>query len=116
MDAATWQRAQQIFDEVARHSSRPSRQIQLLRGLCALKRGKKTEAKGIVTAALKHWPDDENLKLILAQCTGKQGNPFQTASNKVETGKKHAQAEPGSAEAPRTQTIWLPTRTKISKK
>ena len=111
-----YKQAQQIFDEVGRHSSRPSRQIELLRGLCALKRGEKTEAKGIVAAALNHWPDDENLKLILAQCTGEEENPFRTASNQVQTGKKHAQSEPGSTKPTKTQTIWLPTRTRISKK
>lgn len=75
-----YDQAQSIFDAIAKRSKRPSREIELLRSLCAFKQGEKEHAAEIVTAALKRWPDDSSLGIILTKCTTEDNT--ETPSNR----------------------------------
>ena len=64
-----YDQAQTIFDEISAGSSKGLKEVELLRGLCALYRGQTTHAKGILNTALTHWPQDEDLMQVLELCS-----------------------------------------------
>lgn len=68
--------AQRVFDQISRRSPRISRDVELLRGLCALRRGDKELASNIASTALRHWPSDPRLKqLVELSDRGHDGTP-----------------------------------------
>lgn len=62
--------AQQAFDEVARRSPYRLKEIEVLRGFCALNQGDTTRAKGILNTALTYWPEDGTLREAIKLCDG----------------------------------------------
>ncbi len=60
--------AQHVFDKVARRSQYRLKEVELLRGFCALNQGHATHAKGILNTALFYWPEDETLREVLSLC------------------------------------------------
>ncbi len=60
--------AQIVFDELSDQNEVRDRRIETLRALCALKRGERLQARGIITIALTHWPGDEDLRRMLDLC------------------------------------------------
>lgn len=75
MRIGRYQSAQKIFDRVAAHTKQPNRNVEKLRAICALRRKDKTDAKKITLTALKTWPDDPELKQLLALTEEKTGQP-----------------------------------------
>ena len=67
-----YQEAQKAFDEVSRRSDQRLKEVEVLRGLCALHQGNTTHAKGIVTTALTYWSDDESLHRLLELCASSE--------------------------------------------
>ncbi len=72
-DACMWlgdfEQAQKTFDELIRRDEHRSKDLEVLRGICALQRGEEDRAKGIIHSALDHWPDDNDLTDVLALCS-----------------------------------------------
>lgn len=69
-----FERAQQVFDQLARRSTHHSKDIEVLRGLCALNRGRTRHARGIITTALTFWPADDGLMNVLQLCNALDEN------------------------------------------
>lgn len=75
-----FRQAQQLFDEISNNSPHRSRDVEVLRGLCALKRGDKARARGILTVAATQWPRDAKLQSLLAVCTEAVNTPSQAVA------------------------------------
>lgn len=54
-------RAQMVYDRVSRYSPVRSREVELLRTICAIRRNDLTRARSILRDALALWPNDEDL-------------------------------------------------------
>ncbi|NOX56419.1 MAG: tetratricopeptide repeat protein [Planctomycetes bacterium] len=60
--------AQAAFDALSHLHPSPIREVEVLRSLCALRRGHQVQARGILTRALTYWPEDPVLEKALALC------------------------------------------------
>jgi tetratricopeptide (TPR) repeat protein len=68
-------RAEHVFDQVARCSQYRLKEIELLRGFCALNQGRTTHAKGIFNTALFYWPEDKTLREAISLCDAARTEP-----------------------------------------
>lgn len=57
-------RAAWLFDELAAEGL-ATREVEVLRGVCALRQGQTAEAEQIFASALERWPNDVSLALLL---------------------------------------------------
>ena len=114
LQIGNYKQAESIFNFVSRRSSKPNKDVELLRSFCALKRGAPDEAKKIVITALKHWPEDENLKIVLTQFTEDKPAKVRTADVKVVTPRKLGKTKNTSARKPATTKKRKVLRKKLS--
>ena len=100
LQTGDFKQAQQLFDEISRSTPHRSREVEVLRCLCALKRGDKTRARGILNVATTLWPRDTELERLFSLCTEAAPTPGQTllkkqtsrkASSKTRVPKKSRQ-------------------------
>lgn len=68
MRTGDYQQAKTVLDELSSRSETRLKQVELLRGLCALRLGENDRAKAIFTGALTEWPGDAELKQAAALC------------------------------------------------
>ena len=62
LDRAAW-----LFNELSREGL-ATRDVEILRGVCALRQGQTNDAEQIFTEALQRWPGDVSLTLLLENC------------------------------------------------
>lgn len=67
--------AQAAFDALSQLERSPIREVEVLRSLCALRRGYRIQARGILTQALTYWPEDPVLEKALALCDRSSSEP-----------------------------------------
>jgi tetratricopeptide (TPR) repeat protein len=60
-------RAAWLFDEVSAEGL-ATREVEILRSVCALRQGQTADAEQILAGALARWPDDVALQLLLQSC------------------------------------------------
>ena len=57
--------AEVVLNMIAGRSSVPPKELELLRGICALRRGDRSRSQDIIATALEHWPGDGELQQVL---------------------------------------------------
>jgi tetratricopeptide (TPR) repeat protein len=82
-----YQRAQRIFDEIARAYPVRLKEIELLRGLCAYKLGDTTRASEIVATARTEWPQESRFDVLRQMCSRQEGRGIVTATHVSKIGQ-----------------------------
>ena len=77
------ERAQLVYDQISRYGPVRSREVELLRAICAVRRKDLTQARSILRDALALWPNDEDLLGLVDVVAEKAGPPTSAATQKT---------------------------------
>ena len=101
--------ARVVFDDLATNHPQRMREVELMRGLCAIKQQRISDAHDIISSALARWPGDPQLTQLMGYCrgdheSGTTGDSVALVSFEKEAAATQAKTDSAPARLPEAAT------------